>query len=358
MTGCPAGTVIGELPAGFDRGSTTVATGQITDFMTIPFSVTRRAVVRAQAGNFSDFFYVRRFTSVNNADIGNGAGVDRFEFVTCRLTAGISRSPLSLTRVELYGDEPGEERIDQVRIDAGNVETGVVKAFIQYTGTGLLTGWWEVRTPGDPPVRELDRFTEASLPENQRAQQQRFRRVKRFRVQVPLTGRITLEGPSYAQLPRETPGLYEVLLRVEVSKDREALSGLGNTGGSDRLISGGAAGFPLETLEYRVGAAITGAAQTPLSPRVVIEDALEEGEKQVAVVWTPLEGAGEIIRVDVTNPATGEVNKIIAPMSKGYVVLPRGWTDGETIEDLQYAVTPLGANRQPSAETQHIRVAE
>ena len=32
-----------------------------------------------------------------------------------------------------------------------------------------------------------------------------------------------------AQLPRETPGLYEVLLRVEVSKDREALSGLANT---------------------------------------------------------------------------------------------------------------------------------
>ena len=62
--------------------------------------------------------------------------------------------------------------------------------------------------------------------------------------------------------------------------------------------------------------------------------------------------------IDVTNPATGEVNKIIVPMNKGYVVLPRAWTRDQPPDELQYAVTPLGANRVPLAETQYVRVAQ
>ena len=43
-------------------------------------------------------------------------------------------------------------------------------------------------------------------------------------------------------------------------------------------------------------------------------------------------------------------------MDKGYVVLLRGWTEGEAVEALRYAVTPLGANLAPVAATQALKV--
>ena len=137
------GTVLGRLPAALDRGSQSSGTAQITDVMTIPASVSRRAVVRAREGNFSDFFYVRKFDPV-----GGGASV--YVAVTCRLTAGTSRTPLSLTRVELYGDEPDIPRNPLIRLNDHNIATGVVHADIRYTGTGTLEGWWEIR----PPIRQ------------------------------------------------------------------------------------------------------------------------------------------------------------------------------------------------------------
>ena len=131
---CDPSSIIGRLPASLDRGSTSAGTSAISDVMTIPNSVTRRAVVNARGGNFSDFFYERRFSPVGGADLGAGAGNDVFVFVTCRLTAGISRSPLSLTRVELFGQEPSDSRVQLVRIGANNLESGKVKADIDYTG--------------------------------------------------------------------------------------------------------------------------------------------------------------------------------------------------------------------------------
>ena len=79
---CVAGTIFGRLPARHDlsRQSTAGAFTNLTDVMTIPSSVTRRAYQDAAKGAASDFFYVRHFTG--------GAGGDRYVTVTCRMAGG------------------------------------------------------------------------------------------------------------------------------------------------------------------------------------------------------------------------------------------------------------------------------
>ena len=74
-------------------------------------------------------------------------------------------------------------------------------------------------------------------------------------------------------------------------------------------------------------------------------------------MWTPIADMGKVMRVDVMNPTTGAVNKVIVPMEKGFVALPRGWTRGQPINDLQYTVTPLGANRLPLAEARQVKAS-
>ena len=140
---CAPGTILGRLPARLDRGSVPLAgngapitppiqplkispnlsssssaqsaSNSLTDFMTIPMSVIRSAVERSRTGAFSDFFYVRQFTPVAGADIGAGPGQNVFVSVTCRLTGGTARTPLSLSRVELFGEEKDSIKSDEDR---------------------------------------------------------------------------------------------------------------------------------------------------------------------------------------------------------------------------------------------------
>ena len=334
------GTVLGRLPVSLDRGSTGSGTASITDVMTIPASVSRRAVVRARQGNFSDFFYVRKFDPV-----GGGASV--YVSVTCRLTAGTARTPLSLTRVNIYGREPGNPNVWLVRLDDQNILSGIVRADVNYTGTGILEGWWEVRTPSDLPVRDIDRFTPASLSEAERAQQRAFTRVKRFRVNLPLDGNITLDGPRYGDLPHSTAGVYEVLLRIDVARDREALSSIAITGQSTNLFSGGAAGFPLETLEYRVGKVNLGTATpTELAPRLAL-DRLPDGTTQIGVIWNADAQVDGVLVINMTDPATGETFQLASPASKGFVVLPSNWTANRDVNAMRVSLSILGTDRKP-----------
>lgn len=348
-TSCTAagGRILGRLPAGADRGSTSSASSSITDIMTIPFSVTRRAVVQARAGAQSDFFYVRRFDPVGGADLGAGAGTTAYVVVTCRLTSGISRSPLSLTRVQIFGDEGDGDRKLLVRVDDENRDVGVVKAEIDYTGTGVLSGWWEVRTPSDPSLQEIDRFTEGSLTETERQQQQRFLRVKRIRLQVPLRGKLTLKGPRYSELPQQQPGVYQLLLRIEATRDREALSRVAGTGGSPALFSGGAAGFALPVLEYRVLNS-DGVVESQLSPRLVIDRG--DSGTQFSVAWSPAAVLGPFVQIEARNAETDQSMKILARMDKGFAIFPRRWTDGKDMENWSYVVTVLGPDRRPIGE--------
>jgi hypothetical protein len=236
---CDPSTIYGMLPARYDRSR--LATNALTDIMSIPPSVARRAYAAAAAGRSAEFFYVRRFTKAG--------APDQYVRVTCRLTAGGARVPLSLTDVRLAfaTDTP------VLTIRAGD-PVPPVSATIAYTGTGPLRGRWEIVLPGQDPPTQDDLLTEATLPVDLRGTQHRYAEIDRFNVFLAPTGRYELAGPDPARLPTGVSGQYLILLRIEASDDKDADSDLAAVGvGPGVVHSGAVAGFAMPTLRYVVG---------------------------------------------------------------------------------------------------------
>jgi hypothetical protein len=288
---CAPGTVFGRLPLRFDL-SRSSGTGALTDIMTIPPSVARRAYQAAADGANSAFFYVRQFRSLTG-------GPDVFVAVTCRLTGGGARTPLSLTDVRL---------VAQTDATVLQVATGerlpVVDAHITYTGTGRLVGRWEVVLPGDALPSSEDLLTEASLPLELRTEQRRYTPLARFNVFLPPTGRVVLPGPDPTRLPTTVDGAYTLLLRIEATADKEGDSNLGSAGaGSGFARSGAVAGFPMPVLRYVVGSGTRDAPDpvrtrtdfAPLSPR---PEHTIEAQAPLVFRWQRFAGA-DVYRVEV-----------------------------------------------------------
>jgi hypothetical protein len=137
---CAPGTLFGRLPVRHDlsRMSGTRGVRNLTDLMTIPASVARRAYQAAREGHRGNFFYVRRFT--------DGAA-DTYVTITCRLTDGGARVPLALTEVRLLFDTPYGQR--PVYFLDRNETLPSFGAEIRYNGAGRLMGRWELVQPGD-----------------------------------------------------------------------------------------------------------------------------------------------------------------------------------------------------------------
>jgi hypothetical protein len=165
-----------------------------------------------------------------------------------------------------------------------------IEAVLTYNGTGRLIGRWEVALPGDEPPTAFDRLTAASLPVEQRSQQRRFTEVERFNVFLPPTGSYRLAGPDPSKLPTGVEGLYQLLLRIEASDDKEAESNLASAGAGLGVVqAGGAAGFPLPVLRYYVGS-ISGDGLLVLPDRLALltpaADAMFDQPAQVEFTWT------------------------------------------------------------------------
>ncbi len=239
---CDPGTIFGSLPLRFNQAGAS-GTNALTDIMTIPASVTRRAYQSASDGQRSAFFYVRRFVS-------RTGGQEQYVAVTCRLAGGGARTPLALTDVQL--DVAGD-RTPIMTVAQGEVVPSF-EARVAYTGTGRLIGRWEVVLPGEELPTADDLLTEATLPRERRGSQRRYTQLSRFNVFLPPTGRVVLPGPDPGRLPSDMDGVYYVLLRVEASADKEGDSNLASVGaGAGVVNSGGVAGFPMPTLRYVVG---------------------------------------------------------------------------------------------------------
>jgi hypothetical protein len=239
---CDPATIFGQLPIRYERerlsGGTT-----LTDIMTIPASVSRRAYQDAARGSKSSFFYVRRFVSASG-------GPDEYVAVTCRLAGGGARVPFALTDVALTFDA-------QTPVLFVEPESMVppLKADIAYNGTGRLRGRWEVVLPGDERPATEDLLTEATLPAEERGTQRRYTELQRFNVFLPPTGRVVIPGPEVSRIPTTIEGTYLILLRIEASDDKEADSDLGAAGAGNGIVhSGAVAGFPMPVLRYVVGA--------------------------------------------------------------------------------------------------------
>lgn len=250
---CDPSTIYGSLPL---RLNLATPSGQnaLTDIMSIPASVSRRAYQAAADGNGSTFFYVRRFVS-------RAGGPDQYVAVTCRLAGGGARAPLALTDVQL--DVAGD--LPLLTVPQG-VEVPAFEARIAYTGAGRLIGRWEVVLPGEELPTPDDLLTEATLPQERRGTQRRYTQLGRFNVFLPPTGRAVLPGPDPARLPSDVDGVYHILLRVEASPEKEGDSNLASVGaGTGVVTSGGVAGFPMPMLRYVVGSGDVAPVATALS---------------------------------------------------------------------------------------------
>lgn len=290
---CLPATVYGRLPLRLDRSRASVsgAFANLTDIMSIPASVARRAYQDAQAGLNSAFFYVRRFT---------GPAGDRYVIVTCRMAGGGARVALALLNVQMrFEGERGSASIVALTRDEAPPPFA---ATIQYNGSGTLKGRWEVLMPGDAEPTEDDLLTEATLPVEQRPLQRRYTLVERFELFLPPTGTVRVPGPDARQLPRSTDGAYKILLRIEASDDKEGDS---NTGGGRIARAGAVAGFALPVLRYFVGSGseierLAGAVAASASVRLFAPAALATVKPADTLEFSWLEGEpAALARVEV-----------------------------------------------------------
>jgi len=261
---CVPGTILGHLPKQFDLARITgdgnlvpdtdlpttliksssnkktknLAPRNLTDVMSIPTAVIRRAYQQAQSGASSEFFYIRQF--VNN-------GVNTYVTVTCRMGAGGARTPLAITKVDL--DFNGTTSRKALTLVKQGETLDQFSAKINFTGAGLLKGRWEIVMPGDVEPTRFDLLSQASLPAEERLLQKRYRLISRFQKFLSPTGQTTIPGPDPKLLPTLEKGAYRILLRIEASSEKDSAS--------DTLVgtlsSGGVAGFPMPTLRYFVG---------------------------------------------------------------------------------------------------------
>jgi hypothetical protein len=252
---CVAGTFFGRLPTNLAQTSPSLGVSNLTDtdlgfknsgvnneqnltdVMTIPSSVARRAMQSAQAGNNSSFFYVRKFES---------AGSTQYIAVTCRMSNGGARVPFSLTQVKpFFAAEQGKAL---VHLATQGQLIPQIQAEILYNGTGRLKGRWEIVFPGDPQPNEFDLVPEANLPMEQRGLQNRYTLLQRFDVFLPPTGKTLLKGPDPQLMPNQIIGPYQVVLRIEATRDKEGNSDTG-VGVS---INGAVSGFAMPRIRYYV----------------------------------------------------------------------------------------------------------
>ena len=314
---CDPATLFGQLPIRFDQ-STASGTNGFTDIMTIPASVSRRAYQAAESGQTSSFFYVRRFVSLTG-------GPDQYVAVTCRMTGGGARSPLSLVDVRLSFTP------ETAVLHLGQGETPpALSATVAYTGTGRLAGRWEVVLPGDdlPGVRDL--LTEATLPREERRTQRRYTQVGRFNLFLPPTGSVVVPGPDPALLPTAVDGGYLVLFRVEASSEKEGDSDLAAAGAGTGIVSGGAvAGFPMPLLRYFVGTGLPVVADSQSvrsGARLVLLAPGPGGALDRVFSWEPVGGAA-LYRVDVAPEDGPSVASAVLPdAAAGYQLPP--WARG------------------------------
>lgn len=336
---CDPSRLFGQLPLRFDQSRLAGDGRSFTDVMTIPASVARRAYQAAQSGRGAEFFYVRRFRNT-------AGGPDEFVFVTCRLAGMGARVPLALLDIRLaFGTkEP------VLAVERGAVPP-TLAAEIAYNGTGRLVGRWEVVLPGDEPPAGRDLLTEASLPQQERLLQRRWTEIERFNLFLPPTGRVTLPGPDPRRLPTNADGLYQVLLRIEASDDKDSDSNLGLAGAGEGIVhSGAVAGFPLPVLRYFVGTVPAGLAPGELAQLVPADGAELAPGAALDFSWTQAPSA-LLYRLEIANASEAVLFSVVVQQGIGSYRAPSFVRDKAGAGTLRWRVVAIGPNEQELAAT-------
>lgn len=332
---CDPSTIFGHLPLRQHLATPSGDDG-LTDIMTIPPSVARRAYQAAQGGADSRFFYVRRFV------FPFGGAPDVYVAVTCRLTGGGARTPFALLDVQLAFEADAA-----VLATTPGEPLPPLHAEISYNGTGELRGRWEVVRPGDEPPAQRDLLTEATLPIEERGLQRRYTELERFSLFLPpSTGaRFVLPGPDPETLPVEAEGLYQVLLRIEATDDKEGDSDLAAVGSGAGIVHTGAvAGFPIPPLRYFVGGSKTvpraGIAGTLY--QLLPEDGAALGSSSALdFSWSEVPQA-VLYRLEVDDPLRKRVLEALLPASLTIYRAPYWLADRAGGGPLRWRVGALG----------------
>ena len=333
---CVSGTVFGHLPVRNNRSqiSTAGSFRNLTDIMTIPASVTRRAFQAAINGSNSDFFYVRKFTG--------GVGGDRYVTVTCRMAGGGARTPLALLDVRVgFLDDKGSK--DPIYLIERGKKASDFAATVLYNGTGRLKGRWEVKLPNDPEPTTSDLLTEATLPIEKRGLQKRYLVIGRFDMFLNPTGKVIIPGPDASKIPVNIDGLYKILLRIEATRDKEGNS---NTG-AGTVVSGGVAGFPMPVLRYYVGThEKLQKVRRDISVNDLLlmlpqdNDTIQVGQS-VEFSWVGVAEA-ELYRIEIYNGEKLVASAIVPKGQENYMAPP--WVSKEKNTHLQWSVIAIDAN--------------
>ena len=332
---CVPGTVFGRLPRKLTQArSSGNGVTNLTDIMTVPTSVARRAYQDAQSGNVSSFFYVRKFTDGNPVN-------DQWVVVTCRLAGGGARVPLALMKVNPYFvTQEGKKPITIVSLNDVAPRMG---ATIFYNGSGRLKGRWEIVQPGDQEPTDFDLLPEASLPVEQRGLQKRYQVLDRFDIFLPPTGKVDLPGPLAETIPTSANGPYKLILRIEATKDKEGNSN--TTVGT--AISGGVSGFPMPVLRYYVG-----------SPEEIEQARLQSRMGEISLLLPQEElraSPGEIMQFSWTEVADSSIYRLEVKDGSGVILsalVNKGapnysappWLLERAQDNLQWRVIAVGKN--------------
>ncbi len=347
---CDPSAILGRLARNRDRGSTDEFVTRISDVMTIPYSVIRSSLAIAQDVDFSDFYYVRRFTPEPGGDLGAGVDQPVYQKVTCHL-AGPARVPLSLVSVRVFAEEPADDNLTVVRLGQENLNSGRTFAQLEYTGTGFIEGWWEVRQPGDVPLSESDRLPQAALAPDERGLQQRYRRIKRFRAQATTAGWLTIEGPSYRELPHALSGRHELLLRIAAGRGRENRARLEVEGEPLNLFSGAVAAFRLPSMEYHVPVRLAAQYTTEKGDyRASLYRSDESGTAQWRLVWRSVADPSLVVQLKVggAKPALAPArDRVLAVPPEIAVLLPAESVQMNLLDSSGRQVGSMAVNISP-----------
>ena len=302
---CRPDLIYGTLPARYDLSQSSGNQG-LTDIMSIPPSVTRRAYQTALNGGDAGFFYVRRFVSSTGLP-------DQYVNVTCRMSGGGARVPFALTNVEIRNGTS-----EPVLFVGSDERFAKLTAEIQYNGTGRLKGRWELVRPGEEPPSDFDLLSEASLPLEERDSQKRYLQIARFNHFLPPGGKFSIPLEVNGRLPIDAEGQYLLLLRIEAGDDKDSDSDLRIIGVGDSIVhSGAAAGFPMPAFKFFVSARPaslnweTDALILPASEFVL------EGNQSISFQWQPLAGAS-LYRLELFNEKNVRVFAaiLLAPITR------------------------------------------
>ena len=329
---CDPATIYGLLPDRYNQSQTS-GKNALTDLMSIPPSVARRAYQDAHEGSNSSFFYVRRFVNLKG-------GPDEYVVVTCRMAGGGVSVPLALTNVKLaFNDDEGVKLINP------GDRLPPFKAAITYNGTGRLVGRWEVVTPADELPSARDLLTEASLPIEQRGDQRRYTQLSRFNIFLPPTGRYVLPGPDPGRAPTTIEGPYQVVLRIEASDDPDSGSNLTAVGAGPGFVASGAvAGFPLPVLRYYVG------GKAPTAPIPLRALTLIEPVEGTLFRWEETGGAA-VYLLEIVDAAEQQILSAVVRAGKPTYRAPEWLREKATNAEIRWRVGAIDQSGRRIAES-------